>query len=83
MLNWFENYLTNRKQYIQIDKKTKTALQDVTCGVPPGSILGPLLFLIYVNELQYVSHLLQHMMFANDTNLFYAKNDIKKNYSKC
>ena len=57
--------------------ETKTALQDVTCGVPPGSILGPLLFLIYVTDLQYPSHLLQHMMFANDTNSFYAESDIK------
>ena len=52
MLKWFESYLTNRKQYIQTDKETKTALQDVTCGIPEGSILGPLLFLIYVNDLR-------------------------------
>ena len=53
-------------------------MQDVTCGVPPVSMLGPLLFLIYVNDLQYLSHLLQHVMFANDTNSFYAESDIKK-----
>ena len=57
MLKWFESYLTNRKQYIQTDKETKTALQDVTCGIPEGSILGPLLFLIYVNDLRYASNL--------------------------
>ena len=66
-LKWFENYLTNRKQYIQISNIKKTDLKDVVCGVPQGSILGPLLFLIYVNDLQYASNLLDPIMFADDT----------------
>ena len=78
MLKWFESYLTNRKQYIQIDKETKIALQDVTCGAPQGLMLGPLLFLIYVNDLQYASNLIEPIMFADDTNLFYAERDKKK-----
>ena len=57
-LKWSENYFTNRKQYIQIRNIKKTDLKDVVCGVPQGSILGPLLFLIYVNDLQYASNLL-------------------------
>ena len=77
MLKWSESYLTNRKQCIQIDKETKTDLQDVTCGVPQGLILGPLLFLTYVNDLQYASRLLQLIKFADDTNSFYAERDIK------
>ena len=77
MLKCFESYLTNRKQYIQIDKETETALQDVICGVPQGSIFDPLLFLIYVNDLQYASHLLQAIMFTNDTNLVYTEREIK------
>ena len=77
MLKWFESYLTNRKKYVPINKETKAAFQDVTCGVLQGSILGSLLFLIYVNGLQYVSNLLEPIIFADDTNLFYAERNIK------
>lgn len=51
-LKWFKSYLGNRKEYIQIDDKYKTDLLSVTCGVSQGSILEPLLFLLYVNDLQ-------------------------------
>ena len=76
-LKWFESCLPNRKQYIQINNIKSTDLKDVVWGVPQGSISGLLLFLIYVNDLQYSSSLLDHIMFANDTNLFYAEKNIK------
>ena len=76
-LKWFENYLANRKQYIQISNTKNTDLKDVVCGVPQGSILVSLLFLIYVNDLQYASNLLDPIMFADETNLFYAEENIK------
>ena len=76
-LKWFKNYLTNRKQYIQISNIKNIDLKDVACGVPQGSILGPVLFFIYVNNLQYASNLLDPIMFADDTNLFYAEENIK------
>ena len=65
---WFQSYLANRKQYVEI----KEALSDnklITCGVPQGSILGPLLFLIYINELPAISNLLT-ILFADDTTLY-------------
>ena len=56
----------------------KTDLKDVAWGVLQGSILGLVLFLIYVNDLQYASNLLDLIMFSDDTNLSYAEENIKK-----
>ena len=54
-----------------------TSYVKVSCGVPQGYITGPLLFLIYVNDLRVSSETLNTTMFADDTNLFYAHKDIK------
>ena len=74
-LKWFRSYLSNRKQYISIDQ-SNTDMKIISCGVPQGSILGPLLFLIFVNDLTQATSLLDPIMFADDTNLFYSHKDI-------
>ena len=53
-------------------------MRSIICGVLLGSILGPLLFLIYINDLYKVSSILKPVMFADDKNLFLSNEDIKK-----
>ena len=60
-----------------IQSNDQADLKYVTCGVPKGSILGPFLFLVYVNDLPNASRLLDPIMFADDTNLFFNHKDIK------
>ena len=69
-LAWFQSYLSNRNQYIEIGENSKTDPKYVTCGGTQGSILGPLLFLVYVNDPPNTSCLLDAIMFSDDTNLF-------------
>ena len=69
-LNWFKSYLTNRQQCVKLNTVISGYLP-VTCGVSQGSILGPMLFLIYVNELPNILKQLNTILHADDTNLFY------------
>ena len=68
-LDWFRSYLSNRKQYVEINNERSSCL-DIKTGVPKGSILGPLLFLIYMNDIPNVSQAFSFIPYADDTNLF-------------
>ena len=74
-LEWFRSYLSHRKQYVSVNGSSSSVLS-ITCGVPQGSVLGPLLFLIYINDLPNASKKLTFYLFADDTNIYYESKDL-------
>jgi hypothetical protein len=73
--NWFNSYLSNRTQFTCVDG-ISSDLKDILCGLPQGSIDGPLGFLIYINDLpKLVSHS-KVSMYADDTALYYASSSV-------
>ena len=72
---WFENYLFNRRQFVSIGN-VSSEYTDLICGIPQGSTLGPILFLIYINDIHTCSKLLSIRLFADDTNVFYSDKNL-------
>ena len=68
-LDLFKSYLSNRKQYVDF-LNNRSAYASLNMGVPQGSILGPLLFIIYVNDITASSNIFKFLMYADDTTLF-------------
>ena len=75
--DWFSSYLSVRMQSTQIGSIVSSK-ERIVCGVPQGSVLGPLLFLIYVNDMHRSSKEFDFYLFADDTNLLYAEKDLNK-----
>ena len=73
-LRGFESYLSNRQQYVEFNGVSSESCR-IKCGVPQGSILGPLLFLLYINDLCNVSKVVDFNLFADDTNIFFSHKD--------
>ena len=75
--DWIKSYFTNRKQFVEING-CASELLNVTRGVLQGSILGPKLFVHYINDICNVSKQAKCILFADDTNIFCACNNLKE-----
>ena len=74
-LSWLKSYLSNCMQFVQY-RETCSIRRPLSWGVPHTSILGPLLFVLYINGLPCATHLAKTMLFVDDTSVFYSKPDL-------
>ena len=76
-LNWFQDYLFNRQQFVEY-LNTNSNYQHITCGVPQASILGPLLFLIHINDLTLNVSSCEILLYADDMVIFHSDKEFNK-----
>ena len=76
-LDWFRNYLTDRKQLVSFGKEISDPCL-ITLGVPQGSILGPLLFVLFVNDLPIDVERCQILMYADDTVMYFTASNAQE-----
>ena len=83
-MQWFESYLSNRERVVKISN-VLSEKKYISCGVPQGSILGPILFLLHIHDIKNSSLILKFFLFVDDTStLLINKNikEIEKTYNK-
>ena len=80
-LEWFRSYLSNREQFVTINN-TDSQSKQIEYGVPQGSILGPLLFVIYINDLPEISDIAKFILYADDANIIVTGQCIDEVVSK-
>ena len=75
-LEWGKSYFCNRLQYVEFNG-ISSSYKEILCRVAQGSVLGPLFFLIYINDICHLSNLYDLVLFADDKNLFFSHTDIQ------
>ena len=75
-LEWVKSYLCKRLQYVKFNG-VSSSYTEILCGVPQGSVLGPLFFIVHINDICHLSNLYDLVLFADDTNIFFSHNDIQ------
>ena len=80
-LNWLKSYLSNRKQFVSVNDMDSNTL-DIAYGVPQGSILGPLLFVIYINDIPEIAGYAKFIIYADDANIIITAATIEEVYNQ-
>ena len=73
VLNWFSSYLSNRSQFVFINNVSSSIISTCNYGVPQGSVLGPLLFLLFINDIHEAIKCSTIKLFADDANCFFSR----------